>query len=116
MMTVALLGRAVSPVTSYVAAEPGTRPSTIGIPSRGVIGHGSGAGGGYGYGGGRGRLAPRPDLRHLVDTTACERTVRPAAGWRVALDVETTRDEIVDVIAAARDAMTACLVETAWAV
>jgi subtilisin-like proprotein convertase family protein len=116
MMTVALLGRAVSPVTSYVAAEPGTRPSTIGIPGRGLIGHGSGAGSGYGFGGGRGGLAPRPDLRRLIDTTACERSVRPATGWQVALDVETTRDEIVDVIAAARDAMTACLVEAAWAV
>jgi hypothetical protein len=116
MMTVALQGRAVSPVTSYVAAEPGTRPSTIGLPDRGLLGHGAGSGSGYGLGGGRGRLVRRPDLRDLIDTAACERTVAPAAGWRVALDVETTRDEIVDVIAAAGDAMTACLVEATWAV
>jgi hypothetical protein len=116
MMTVALQGRAVSPVTSYVAAEPGTRPSTIGLLDRNLIGHGAGAGSGYGVGGGRGGLVRRPDLRDLIDTAACERTVKPAAGWRVALDIETTRDEIVDVIAAAGDAMTACLVEATWAV
>jgi subtilisin-like proprotein convertase family protein len=116
MMTVALLGRAVSPVTSYVAAEPGTRPSTIGLPELGAIGHGSGSGGGFGFGAGRGRLARRPDLRDLIDTAACEQRLEPAAGWRIALDVETTRDEIVDVIASSSDPMTACVVEATWAV
>jgi hypothetical protein len=32
MMTIALAGRAVSPVTSYLAIEPGVRPSKIGLP------------------------------------------------------------------------------------
>ena len=117
MMTVALLGRAVSPVTSYVAAEPGTRPSTIGLPGLGrygTIGHGSGSG--MGYGAGNGALGGRPDLRDLIDTAACEAQIRPAPGWRVALDIETTKDEIVDVIASGSDAMTACLVEAAWSV
>jgi hypothetical protein len=115
MMTVAVLGGAVSPVTSYVAAEPGTRPSTIGLPDLGrfgTIGHGSG--GGVGYGSGGGALGRRPDLGALIDTAACERTVKPADGWRVTLEVETTKDEIVDVIPGASDAMTACLVEAAW--
>jgi subtilisin-like proprotein convertase family protein len=116
MMTVALLGRAVSPVTSYVAAEPGTRPSTIGLDRGryGTIGHGSGSGAGYGSG--SGALGSRPDLGALIDTAACERKVRPADGWRVVLDVETTRDEIIDVVAGERDAMTACLVEATWSV
>ncbi|HSR99407.1 MAG TPA: proprotein convertase P-domain-containing protein [Kofleriaceae bacterium] len=116
MMTVALLGRAVSPVTSYVAFEPGTRPSTIGLPDVATIGHGSGAGSGSGYGSGGGRLARRPDLRDLIDTTACERSLHPPTGWRVALDIETTRDEIVDVLAPSRDPLTTCLVEATWAV
>ncbi|MGH2897195.1 MAG: hypothetical protein ACRDMZ_00860, partial [Solirubrobacteraceae bacterium] len=116
MMTVALLGRAVSPVTSYVAAEPGTRPSTIGLPDLGTIGHGAGGGAGYGYGGGAGRLARRPDLRDLIDVSSCERNLRPPSGWRVALDIETTRDEVVDVLAPSSDPLTTCLVEAAWAV
>jgi hypothetical protein len=116
MMTVALLGRAVSPVTSYVAAEPGTRPSTIGLPDLGTFGRGAGSGTGAGYASVGGRLAHRPDLRNLIDTTSCERSLHPPAGWRVALDIETTRDEIVDVRAASSDPLTACLVEAAWAV
>jgi subtilisin-like proprotein convertase family protein len=116
MMTVALLGRAVSPVTSYVAAEPGTRPSTIGLDrgQYGTIGHGSG--GGVGYGSGTGSLGSRPDLRGLIDPAACERMLKPRDGWQVTLDVETTKDEIVDVSGGDRDAMTACLVEVAWRV
>jgi hypothetical protein len=118
MMAVAMMGGAVSPVTSYVAAEPGTRPSTIGLPERGGFGTlGAGRGGAAGYGTGGGALRRPPDLGALIDTAACEDHVKPAAGWRVALDVETTRDEIVDVIGgAAPDAMTACVVEAAWRV
>ena len=111
MMTVALLGRAVSPVTSYVAAEPGTRPSTIGLAL--AERSGSGAGGGYMMGSGTMAAPPATDLRSLIDPAACERQVKPAAGWRVVLQVETTRDEIVDVTGG-RDAMAACLIETTW--
>jgi len=114
-MTVALMGKAVSPVTSYVAFEPGTRPSSVGFEDSaigsgrgGLLGHGSGTGGGYGMG------RHKPDLAALVDTTACERTVHPAAGWHVALDVETTKDEVVDVTGAS-DAMATCVAEAAWA-
>lgn len=35
MLALAFLGRAVSPVTSYLAIEPGVRPSTAGVPGRG---------------------------------------------------------------------------------
>lgn len=113
MMKVALLGRAVSPVTSYVAAEPGVRPSTIGLAeafgsigsgSYGTIGHGAG-------GGGYGRV--KPDLRRLIETSACVAQVRPSAAWTATLKVETTRDEIVEIVPSA-GAMAACLAETAW--
>jgi len=114
MMTVALMGRAVSPVTSYVAYEPGTRPSTIGLDNAigagryGTIGHGSGMGSGYGVG-----RARRPTIS--VDPTACLRAHPQTAPWRVELAIETTKDEIVDVTGPT-DLLGACLVETAWSV
>ncbi len=115
MMTVALLGRAVSPVTSYVAFEPGTRPSTIGLP-----GYGTGSGSGYGDGMGamQGRaIHSPPDLGAMIDPAACVAQVKPAATWHVELDVDTTKDEIVDVTITGGDAaMARCLVETVWAV
>lgn len=114
MMTVAMLGRAVSPVTSYVAAEPGTRPSTIGLIE--TMGHGSGSGYGSGYGrsGGVTHRLVRPRFEDLIDSTACEKTVKPAPRWSVALDIETTKHEIVDVVAPSPDPMTACLIEATW--
>jgi subtilisin-like proprotein convertase family protein len=116
MMTVALFGRAVSPVTSYVAFEPGTRPSTIGLEDTatfgGLLGHGMGAGGG-GFGFGAHRSKPTID----VDPDACVKQHRPASGWRVSLDVETTKDEIVDVeLAHGSGAFASCLVDATWAV
>jgi subtilisin-like proprotein convertase family protein len=115
MLQVAFAGRAVSPVTSYVAFEPGTRPSTIGLDH--TIGHGSGTGSGYGVGGGRGGMrSGRPDVASLIDTRACVTNHKPAAGWHVTLNVETTRAEIVDVQTADKSAFAACLVETAWLV
>ncbi|MGZ3453652.1 MAG: VWA domain-containing protein [Polyangiales bacterium] len=55
MMTLAKKGGAVSPVTSYLAIEPGVRPSTAGLEEGeafgvggfGLIGHGSGGGGAW---------------------------------------------------------------------
>jgi subtilisin-like proprotein convertase family protein len=118
-MKVAMMGRAVSPVTSYIAVEPGTRPSTIGLDT---IGHGGGTGAGFGFGSGRGGMGRRtkPDLRALVDAgaRACIAKHRPAAGWTVRLDAETTKDEVVDVIPQVGDTLpiTPCLVEAVWAV
>ena len=113
-LKVAFMGRAVSPVTSYVAAEPGTRPSTIGIPqSFGRSGSGSGFGGGRGLMGARHRT---PDLRVLIDVKACVAKHHPAAGWHVRLAVETTKDEIVDVTTDDHAALASCLVETTWRV
>ncbi|HUQ08306.1 MAG TPA: proprotein convertase P-domain-containing protein, partial [Kofleriaceae bacterium] len=118
-MKVAMMGRAVSPVTSYLAVEPGTRPMTIGIDR---IGHGSGTGSGYGVGSGRGGMRGRvkPDLMSLVaaGARACIAKHKPAAGWQVRIDAESTRDEIVDVTPMIGDklAITPCLVEAVWAV
>ena len=114
-MRVAMYGRAVSPVTSYVAAEPGTRPSTIGLGNFGTVGYGAGGGGMAGYG--IGVPVQVPDLATMIDTRACVRDHVPPKGWRVALDIETTKDEIVDVSAPGESgAFAACLVEAAWAV
>ena len=116
MMTVALAGRVVSPVTSYVAAEPGTRPSLIGFPGWGSIGAGRYGTLGSGSGSGSGTGMMRPTLDGRIDPAACVARVKPAAAWRVKLEVETTRDEIVDVAPDAPGAMASCLVEAAWAV
>jgi len=115
-LKVAFMGRAVSPVTSYVAYEPGTRPSPIGIPGRG-----QGTGSGYGVGGGRGGMRGahrvRPDLASLISTKACVAQHKPAPGWSVTLAVETTFDEIVDVdIKSGGSQLANCLVEATWAV
>ncbi len=114
-LKVAFMGRAVSPVTSYVAAEPGTRPSSIGFPL-----NGSGTGAGYGTSNGRGMMgsgyrAP-PDLGALIDRKACIAKFAPAAGWRVQLEVETTKDEVVDVSTDDRSAFATCVLEATWRV
>lgn len=119
MMTVAMMGRAVSPVTSYLAIEPGVRPSTIGLEEHGT---GTGFGVGAGHGGmmGRSSVVPSPpDPMSLLSSAAaaCVRTHRPAAGWSVHLDLETTGIEVVDVVpgAGAAQPIGACLVEAVWA-
>lgn len=112
-MKVALLGRAVSPVTSYVAAEPGTRPSWIGLEGTGTgsgTGFGSGAGGLGGGGSGR-----RPPPEITIDSAACVAQHKPATGWQVDLVLETTYSEIVDVLTEDTGPMAACVVEAAWA-
>ena len=118
-MTLALAARAVSPVTSYLAIEPGVRPSTIGLGGGGTgwgtIGSGryGTVGSGSGTGGGR----RPPDLQSLIDTRACLAKHKPAAGWSVKLAVETTSDEIVDVsVRNGSGALADCLVEATWKV
>jgi subtilisin-like proprotein convertase family protein/Mg-chelatase subunit ChlD len=114
-MRIAMYGKAVSPVTSYVAAEPGTRPSTEGLDDSvlgGLLGNEVGeANGGFGFG----RSGFQPDLASMIDTEACLRAHPQRGPWRVELTVETTRDEVVDVITDDRTPLAACLVEAAWA-
>lgn len=114
MMKVAMFGRAVSPVTSYVAFEPGTRPSTIGLPEESGFGFGRSGFGAGGGGSGFGEGITR-DLRSLIDVTACTRKHAPAAGWNVTLVVETTKQEVVDVTPITTGPLASCLVETVWA-
>jgi hypothetical protein len=113
MMKVAMFGRAVSPVTSYVAAEPGVRPSTIGFESRGfgTLGSGSGSGAGYGFGSARTKV----NFSRLVETESCIKSVRPTAPWEVTIAVETTKDEVVDVAPEQASPMATCLTEIIWA-
>lgn len=100
MMGLAMLGKAVTPVTSYLAIEPGVRPSTEGLEES------SGTGVGWGFGSGLGRLfgaggrsRPPPidkaeflkrKLREALDSCGAS-----AIGATVSL--ETTLSEIADV-------------------
>lgn len=104
-----------------VATEPGVRPSTEGLlgeeigESFAFAGLGSvGAGGG---GGGSG-AAPLPSLESLLAPAVdrCVAVHKPASGWKVELELETTGVEIVDVQAtsARGKGMGECLVEAAW--
>jgi len=117
-MRVAMRGHAVSPVTSFVAFEPGTRPSEIGLDDAngygGLLGNEAGE---MSSGYGDGASSVRPRLDYLVDTEPCVAKGKPRGPWRVGFSVETTKDEIVDVAitSGASDPMAACLVEAVWA-
>jgi len=122
MMKVARASRAVSPVTSYLAIEPGVRPSTEGLD--GLIDHAFGEA--YGVGGlglvgtGRGGGGSFNDMGDLVSglVERCVKAHRPAAGWTATLSVETTVREIVDVKlqTSLRGPLGRCVVEGAWKV
>lgn len=119
MRTVAFMGRAVSPVTSYLAVEPGVRPSVDGI-DRGTIGLGGLGLIGKGAGGVVGSvLRPPPSLASVLAPAVkrCVASVTPGASWAVELKIETTGIEIVDVQTAhaSNSALADCLVEGAWA-
>lgn len=118
-MKVAQLGHVVSPVTSFLAIEPGTRPSREGIVryerATGLLGAGMGYAGtrcsGYGV---HSTFNPRSWLRDGVqDCFSTGRTVE-----RGRLRLETTGSEIVDVeVSEVSDAsLGACLREAAWKV
>lgn len=128
MRTVAYAGRAVSPETSYLAVEPGTRPSSAGIVRGGVSGGVGGSGGfgmmGSGAGGGGYMEADPPDRigllrKWLADgAAACVRRTG-AAELEATITFEATADEIVDVTVAGPALTTvaaACLEDAAWAI
>jgi hypothetical protein len=124
MMTLARRGRAVSPVTSYLAIEPGVRPSTEGLDeaeARGV-GFGTGIGsarfkGASMRGGGASTFDPS---RWLCDALAGARARCGVAEDAPALelDVATTLDEVAGVSAAAGSGDDAkardCVREEVW--
>ncbi|MCY1065384.1 VIT domain-containing protein [Nannocystis sp. RBIL2] len=121
MLRVAFAGRAVSPVTSYLATEPGVRPSTEGLLDE-EIGESLGLAGlglaGAGAGGGGSGAAPLPSFESLLAPAVdrCVAAHKPASGWKVELELETTGVEIVDVQATSPHGkgMGECLVEAAW--
>jgi hypothetical protein len=117
MMVLARHGGAVSPVTSYLAIEPGVRPSTEGIPDVVAGGAGYGALGAAGLSGRS--AASRMPVAYEAWLRRAVRELRAACGRRggkVTVAVETTRDEIVDVprVDGEDRAGRACLLEGIW--
>jgi hypothetical protein len=118
MMTLAMKSGAVSPVTSYLAIEPGVRPSTEGIDW------------GMGFGSGRGMLGGRHATRaaYLRGATDHAAFLRDAIAkdWRrcggrpggARVDLETTLAEIVHVESVTLDdpepLLERCLREAVW--
>ena len=124
MMTLAMMGRAVSPVTSYLAIEPGVRPSTEGIEEF--------TGSGQGFGSGFGRLAgahrTKPPKVVMFDKQAflkgeLERGLSACggAGKKATVGLESTIHELVSVRATidgekAGSKLVSCLEEAAWGI
>jgi hypothetical protein len=121
MMALALRGRAVSPVTSYLAIEPGVRPSTEGLDWSNT---GQGFGSGSGRLGGSHRTKP-PRIRGFDPASFLRRALEPGwqacggAGRAATVTIETTLQEVVDVPSSRVEGGTAafdqCLAEAAWA-
>ena len=120
MMRVAIKGRAVSPVTSYLAIEPGVRPSTAGIVRNdGSWGIGLGE---EGYGGGgfissrnSERVPPQPGLLLEGGVQRCVAKHHPPADWALQLSLESTHREVVDVsLHGPPDPFGICVMEEAW--
>jgi hypothetical protein len=120
MMTLALKGGAVSPVTSYLAIEPGVRPSTEGIDWGGT-GQGFGAGSGGQLGGSTSVSGGYPALdREAFLRDAIAKDWRRCGGrpGTVAVSLETTVAEIVHIESIeGRDGdalLERCLREAVW--
>jgi hypothetical protein len=119
----AMKGRAVSPVTSYLAIEPGVRPSIDGFDEdnrgEGMGFGGVGDGSGIGSGTGRGHLGPLPEPQDFLDRELSRAWSGCGGTGTATIDLESTYAEVVDVggvtpsIPNAKVA--ACLQEAAWA-
>jgi hypothetical protein len=119
----AMKGRAVSPMTSYLAIEPGVRPSIEGLEESGQ-GFGEGRGGlgdgiGLGSFGGIGHGGRPPDPQAFLDRELGQAWVRCGGAGSGQVDLESTKEEVVDVDGVTLsnpDAKAAtCLREAAWA-
>ena len=99
-MTLAMHGRAVSPVTSYLAIEPGVRPSTEGLEEHEGLGFGSGTGTGLGFGNGHGRFVGRHnqpvDRENFLRAALAAAMAKCNVSGETSATVETTSMEIVD--------------------
>ncbi len=116
--TLAFKGGAVSPMTSYLAIEPGVRPSTEGLDWARLGSGGGGWGDGIGLGtvGGFGHGRSPPDyLGHLRGKLA--EVVATCGGGEAHVRIETTWSEIVavDVVPkVANDTFKTCVREGAF--
>jgi hypothetical protein len=116
-------GGAVSPVTSYLAIEPGVRPSTDGLDPIEGIGGGGGFGTGRGFGSGHSRLGTGPRSRFDPQAFLEENLGRAWKACRgvghAEVKLESTRDEVVDVgaptLAVPSPQSAGCLHEAVWA-
>lgn len=120
MMTLAMRGGAVSPVTSYLAIEPGVRPSTEGL-EWGLSGVGSGGGGmGAGIGMGSGSFGQTVDKNGAWLSRRLAPAMQRCGGLpgTLKLHVETTRIEVVAVTEVkashATAQVAACVTKAAW--
>lgn len=111
-LKIAMYGRAVSPVTSYLAIEPGVRPSTIGLEAHG-LGLGGMMGFGSGSGGARGHstaVFPMSAIRARI-----ERACHKHGAGIVNLAVDTQDREVADVTASSPlAALARCAEEAMW--
>ena len=121
-MPLAMLGRAVSPVTSYLAIEPGVRPSTEGLEEGEMGGSGMGWGSGSSACGIGHFHAVRLDKQaYLRDALAQGLAACGGEGRHATVRLETTVAEVVSVRAtidgakSADDRLRGCLEEVAWA-
>jgi len=116
MMVLARRGRAVSPVTSYLAIEPGVRPSTEGLEERRAYAPDFIAG----QANLRGQPEPPGMDRQKFLEAELGRAWRGCGGERRGATVvlETTVAEVVDVpavaLGGAEAALSRCLEEAAW--
>lgn len=122
-MTLAMRGRAVSPVTSYLAIEPGVRPSTDGLEEGTTWGEGIGLGdvGVFGSGRGVGRGSYHFDRgAYLLSELRPELVRCGGKPGTASVELETTLDEVVSVAASSAgnqldNAGITCLSEAVWA-
>ncbi len=119
MMVLAMRGRAVSPVTSYLAIEPGVRPSTAGLEpweramgNTGLIGKGGGGGSSAHV------ITPSFDHHAWLRAALTEAWRRcGAAGQPATIALETTLDELVEVDLQLRGsdaAVEQCMRQSIW--
>lgn len=121
MMPLAMRGGAVSPVTSYLAIEPGVRPSTEGLDEGesfgaggiGLSGVGEG-GGGRGEGIGLGSI----DLNGFLKKEFQARWTACKGKGHVSVHLQTTLSEIADVrvsVSEKQKTAQSCMEEAVWA-
>ena len=118
MMVLARHGGAVSPVTSYLAIEPGVRPSTEGLEKE-EWGQGSFASGYAGMLGASAAAAPSTFDHQAFLRDAAQKAWRTCSdGGGVQVAIETTRAEIADVTVRGARVPEAgvCLREALWQV